>query len=194
MLPTGTRATGTEPPTRDKERTRLAVLEAAEALLIERGTGLSLADVAESAGVSKSGLLHHFKSKQELLLAVADHSLGRFHDEVMRHVDITENRAGKILRGYVRALCGDSALAMHVFAPSTQWGGIASIPGVDDLLRADADRWRDLFERDGLPADRSLVVRHAAEGVAAAADAPHYLDDREMAQVREALLRMAEPE
>lgn len=159
-----------------------------------RGTALSLAEVADAAGVSKSGLLHHFTTKDDLLRAAVDHSLTRFYDEVMLHVDITENRPGKIMRGYVRALCGASSVAMHVFAPSTQWGGVVAIPGVDELLHADAERWRELFARDGLPTDRMLVVRHAAEGVAAAAATPHYLTSAELTAARAALLTLAEPD
>lgn len=181
------------PGTRDRERTRAAVLVAADHLLAERGTGVSLAEVAAAAGVSKSGLLHHFPNKDALLLAVAEHGLQVFTDEVMRHVDLTENRPGKVLRAYVRTLCGGSARAMQVFSPSSLWTGLASVPGIDELLRRDADEWRSAFAGDGLPLETSLVVRHAAEGLAAAASFATYLSADELAAARPALLALAEP-
>ena len=179
--------------TRDRERTRSAVLEAAERLLGERGTRVSVAEVAEAAGVSKSGLLHHFPSKDALLVAVAEHGLQTFVDEVTGHVDLAENRPGKVLRAYVRTLCGGSERAMAVFSPNALWAGLMSVPGIEPVVAADAEHWRTLFARDGLPEDRSLVVRHAAEGLAAASALPPYLDARELAVARDALLALAEP-
>lgn len=180
--------------TRDRERTRQAVLESADRLLGERGTRVSVAEIAAAAGVSKSGLLHHFPSKDALLLAVASHGLETFKDEVLRHVDLAENRAGKVLRAYVRTLCGGSARAMAVFSPTSMWTGLMAVPGVESVVAADAADWRETFARDGLPEDHSLVVRHAAEGLAAAAAVPPYLDERELGVARTALLALAEPD
>ena len=51
--------------------TRAALLEAARQSFVERGyEASSLRDIAERAGMSHAGLLHHFASKDELLLAV----------------------------------------------------------------------------------------------------------------------------
>ncbi len=55
------------------EQTKGAILAAAEHVFAEAGyRGSSLAVIAERAGVTQSGLLHHFKTKEELLLAVLD--------------------------------------------------------------------------------------------------------------------------
>jgi AcrR family transcriptional regulator len=55
---------------------RAAVVEAASRLFAEQGYHqTSLAQVATAAGVSQTGLLHHFKGKDVLLLAVLE-----FHD------------------------------------------------------------------------------------------------------------------
>ncbi|MFM8322046.1 MAG: TetR/AcrR family transcriptional regulator [Chloroflexota bacterium] len=52
---------------------RRQVLEAAEALLLERGyRGLSMREIAEAVGVTKAALYYHFKDKEELLLAILD--------------------------------------------------------------------------------------------------------------------------
>uniref|UniRef100_A0A942SXL8 TetR/AcrR family transcriptional regulator n=1 Tax=Neobacillus citreus TaxID=2833578 RepID=A0A942SXL8_9BACI len=179
--------------TRDRERTRAAVLDSAERLIGERGTRVSVADIAADAGVSKSGLLHHFPSKDVLFLAVAEHAHETFTGEVMRHVDLAENRPGKVLRAYVRTLCGGSARAMAVFSPTTLWTGLMAIPGIDRIVEADAEYWRETFARDGLDEGTTLVVRHAAEGIAAAWSMSPYLDEHELAVARTALLALAEP-
>jgi AcrR family transcriptional regulator len=57
------------------ERTRAAVLDAAVRLATEAGLdGLSLGQLAEVMGVSKSGLFAHWKSKEELQLATIEHA------------------------------------------------------------------------------------------------------------------------
>jgi AcrR family transcriptional regulator len=66
------------------DRTRTAVLDRAMALATEAGLdGLSLAQLAETLGVSKSGLFAHWKSKEELQLATIDHARRQWVDRVI---------------------------------------------------------------------------------------------------------------
>ncbi|MEU6342703.1 TetR/AcrR family transcriptional regulator [Streptomyces sp. NPDC046977] len=52
---------------------RAAIVQAALEVIAERGyRGASLAAVAERAGLTQQGLLHHFPSKEALLIAVLD--------------------------------------------------------------------------------------------------------------------------
>lgn len=185
-------AAGAPSATRDRERTRRALIDAAGHLLHERGTGFSLADVASRAEVSKSGLLHHFPNREALVIAVVEAGLNRFRDEVMRQVDLAENHAGKVLRAYVRALCGGNEDVTAVFAPSAYWNGVDVVPGVAELLRADAEWWNDTFSRDGLPRETALIVQFGAEGVAAAVALGQYIDADAVAVARDGLLALTE--
>ena len=55
------------------------ILDAAEDLFARRGfSGVGLREVAEAAGLGKSSLFHHFKSKSELYAAVAGRILDLF--------------------------------------------------------------------------------------------------------------------
>jgi AcrR family transcriptional regulator len=64
-------------------RTRTAVLDAAVTLASEQGLdGLSLAQLAERLGVSKSGLFAHWRSKEELQLATVE----RAREQWIEHV------------------------------------------------------------------------------------------------------------
>ncbi len=61
------------PPKIDGDRTRAAILRAAQALFVEHGFATtSMATVAKQAGVTKSLIHHHFGSKRELWDAVRD--------------------------------------------------------------------------------------------------------------------------
>lgn len=174
---------------RNPERTRRAVLDAAVSVLAERGTAATLQDIATAAGLSKSGLLHHFPDREALLCAVAEDYLERFRVRVLELVDLSENRPGKVLRAYVRALCGtDSALLAEYGTFGGIWPALEKIPGVQALSDADSDSWFTLFEQDGLDPDRILVVRYAAEGLAIAHSYDANVSTRVLERARTVLL------
>ena len=66
------------PPTsRDK------ILDVAEALFARRGfEGIGMREVAEAAGLGKSSLFHHFRSKAQLYLAVLERVLARIEERL----------------------------------------------------------------------------------------------------------------
>jgi AcrR family transcriptional regulator len=67
------------------ERTRTAVLDQALLLTTVAGLGgLSLSQVADALGVSKSGLFAHWRSKEALQLAVIDHARAQWTDRIIR--------------------------------------------------------------------------------------------------------------
>ncbi|GAB3560184.1 TetR/AcrR family transcriptional regulator [Spelaeicoccus albus] len=153
---------------RNSERTRAAVLSAAVRAFAEKGTGVSLASIAKDGGVSKGGLLHHFPTREALIVALVDDANRRFRAAVQSHLDLSENQPGKMLRAYVRALCSGAEETVEYFTSAPSWVGVYDIPEVADLSRADERWWAEQFAIDGLPADRIFVVRRAAEGLAAA--------------------------
>lgn len=66
------------------ERTRAAVLDSAIVLATEAGLdGLSLGQLAERLGVSKSGLFAHWRSKEELQLATIERARESFKELVV---------------------------------------------------------------------------------------------------------------
>jgi len=67
------------------EATRRAVLEQAVVVARQQGVGgLTIGALAEQAGLSKSGLFAHFRSKEALQLAVLDHNRTEFENAVAR--------------------------------------------------------------------------------------------------------------
>lgn len=173
---------------RDRARTHQEILDAAEHLIAVHGTAASIAAVAKEAGVSKSGLLHHFPSRDALLIAVAERGLRTLVEEVDQHLDPSDTLPGRGTRAYVRALCGGSVAAAAVFSPTSLLNALLEVPGTKPLLRADAAYWHRFFAGDGLPAERYLVIRHAAEGLAASSAVDPYLTADELDIARNALL------
>jgi TetR/AcrR family transcriptional regulator len=65
----------------DQAGSREKILEVAEALFARRGfAGVGLREVAETAGLGKSSLFHHFESKPALYFAVLGRVMGRIED------------------------------------------------------------------------------------------------------------------
>lgn len=72
-------------------RTRAAILSAALEEAASAGlSGLSFGRLAAAVGMSKSGLFAHFKSKEELQLAVLDEAQGRYAAAVIRPSVVSE--------------------------------------------------------------------------------------------------------
>ena len=68
----------------DGERSRAAILrEAAQLATVEGIEGLSIGRLAREVGMSKSGLIAHFGSKQELQLATIEKASAIFNEQVV---------------------------------------------------------------------------------------------------------------
>jgi TetR/AcrR family transcriptional regulator len=62
---------------------RAKILDVAEARFARRGyAGVGLREVAEAAGLSKSSLFHHFRSKAALYLSVIERVIGRIAERL----------------------------------------------------------------------------------------------------------------
>jgi AcrR family transcriptional regulator len=69
----------------DGERSRSAILRgAAQLATVEGIEGLSISRLAESVGMSKSGLFAHFGSKEELQLATIETASAVFNEQVVK--------------------------------------------------------------------------------------------------------------
>jgi TetR/AcrR family transcriptional regulator len=78
------RAVGDAPGTKGARR----ILNAAARSFARRGySGTSMADVAESAGVSKATVFHHFRSKRGLYRALIEQSVSGFREDVLPKLD-----------------------------------------------------------------------------------------------------------
>ena len=100
------RRTLTERASSAGDEARARILAIAFEMMAEKGyRGTSIAQVAARAGISQSGLLHHFPSKQALLIAVID-----YRQEVDSRT--LEDDAGRPLLGWA-AFDALARLARH---------------------------------------------------------------------------------
>jgi AcrR family transcriptional regulator len=74
-------------PIPSKQASRDKILDCAEQLFARRGfAGIGLAEVAETVGLRKSTLFHHFRGKAEIYAAVVARILRRFEEQLNREL------------------------------------------------------------------------------------------------------------
>ncbi len=68
----------------DAQDRRREILETAARLICEKGfQGASLRDIAEACGLTKAGLYHHCRSKDDLLLEIMSYGMDLFEEQVL---------------------------------------------------------------------------------------------------------------
>lgn len=142
---------------------RQKLLDCAAQILVDRGlANLTVQAVAEAAGVTKGGLLHHFASKQKLTEALFAEQLRNLDSEIDAAMAADPVAHGRFTRAYVRSTlrvdhtgpCPCAALSVSTLidpALRQAWG---------DWYRARLQRHRDT---DAAP--ELQLVRYAADGV-----------------------------
>ncbi|BCJ69432.1 TetR/AcrR family transcriptional regulator [Polymorphospora rubra] len=149
---------------RPPEQTRRILLDAAATVIRNRGITATLDDIAREAGVSKGGLIYHFASKDELILALATDLLDAFRRAVHAALSPDDQTAGRLTRAYLHA-CLDPTDDEHTIRESlTLTAHLITSPEVAALAQDDAQRWQAELGADGLPADLVTLVVAAADG------------------------------
>jgi AcrR family transcriptional regulator len=170
---------------------REKIIDSALALLREGGT-VSLESAAQRAELTKPGLMHHFRTKQALMIALVDHVVDRWERELTERLPGSATAASprERMQAYLDwSLSGDFDTADLVML-------------ADPRLRAElTHRWEQrmapwIGPADGQPAAaraRLTAVRLLADGGwLADASGVFPVPDDERAHVRELALRLLE--
>ncbi|MCG5214400.1 TetR/AcrR family transcriptional regulator [Streptosporangium sp. KLBMP 9127] len=134
------------------------LLDAAERLLADQGGhALTLAAVADEAGVSKGGLLYHFSNKDALIRAMVERLIADF-DELM-----AEQKQESYTRRYI---CATFAAVRS--GRLRRWAvvtGAAGDPSLLEPLREAMTRWHTEGLDDEPDPMAAQIVRLACEGI-----------------------------
>lgn len=154
--------------------TRERIVAAASELFAERGFHATpMTAVAEAAGLSQTGLLHHFPSKELLLAEVLEQrdirdlaALSQRHDGAARGwqvlddmVDLVRTNAGR--EGFVRLFTSLAGEAVDPTHPGHEWLGRHHAAAVSALTAALHDAVADGEADPAVPAEavaRQLVA------------------------------------
>lgn len=153
---------------RTKDQLRERVLNAAEAVAIERGVNdLTLDAVAAKAKVSKGGLLYHFPSKEALVrgmvLRIASLVKSHFEEELASQPAGPGRHAHTLVRLMMDPDRSLFPRLQKVAAPLLS--AMASNPRLLDPMRDFFRGVRAGMAEDGLPPERSWLILAALDGV-----------------------------
>lgn len=138
--------------------TRTRLLDAAVAVVRRDGAqSLTLDAVAAQAGVSKGGLLYHFKAKRELLDGMVDRWLAAWQE----HIDRESGDAG-LLAGFVAAAHVPPEERDAEFA---LLAALIAEPAVLAAVRERYAAWQAQLEREADDPVAATIARLAADGL-----------------------------
>jgi TetR/AcrR family transcriptional repressor of nem operon len=138
---------------RDGAATREKILDAAQALILERGySGTTVDDILAAAGVTKGAFFYHFKSKSDLAAAL----LQRFNANDEQTFNDTRMRAEKLSNDPLQQVLIFIGLFEEMFTGLTEpYPGCLFASYVQELQQFDATtqtlikdsflRWRELL-------------------------------------------------
>lgn len=97
---------------------RAALLSAAGRLAVDQGLqAVTIQAVADAAGVTKGGLLHHFASKEALLIALFETYIADLEQLLERLMETGSGGYGRFTRAYIRSALEPDADGTH--SPAT---------------------------------------------------------------------------
>lgn len=151
----------------DPAALRDRMLDAAEAVVVQRGIGnLTLDAVAAACGMSKGGLLHHFPTKDRLIEGMVRRCADHWRECALGSVESVPDGPGRMARALLRHLddaegwtdqCRQSSCA--VFA------ALAQNPNLIEPMRAVYADIRARLRADGLPPGAGEAITAAMDGL-----------------------------
>lgn len=136
------------------------ILEAAVFLAEEEGAqALTLEKVAERAGVSKGGLLYHFRSKEALLA-------GMLESVISEHEEMLDARVAEGVPSYQAMI--DMALSKsvnHHNLITAFFTALAADPQMSQSILEHKVAWHERLVQDGLEADQRTVLELVLDGL-----------------------------
>jgi AcrR family transcriptional regulator len=142
------------------------LLAAANKVIVSQGVeALTLDAVANAAGVSKGGLLHHFPNKEALIAAMVQQALDKFvealNDELAR--DPAPDTPGHWVRAYIRASALDDQENYEL-----HFNLLAANFTNPKLLKPMRDFWENCHNKivsSGLDPKVATMIRLAMDGL-----------------------------
>lgn len=143
---------------------KMQLLEAAADIVNEQGSDyLTLDAVAERAGVSKGGLIYHFKNKDALIRGLVEHADQMYRDNVDSHVAPDDESNGRWLRAFIEATRQNRVDNANITS------GMLAAQGINRELLAPLQKtysgWQEKIEQDEIDNVDATIIRLAVDGL-----------------------------
>jgi AcrR family transcriptional regulator len=121
---------------RTSDEARRVILDAAEAGMAATGpAGLRLQDVATAAGVSHPTILHHFGSREGLILALNRRALEDLRSGLMRNIGSSSSSGDSVESAFAAYRDGLAKRMMWLLQSQVELGN-AGLPILDEIVQA----------------------------------------------------------
>ena len=172
-------------------QTREAVLKAAAQLIAHHGANaFTIEAVAQQAGVTKGGVLHHFPSKEALVNGLIDHVIEGFNARLLEELKAEPaEQPGRWLRAYIRTVFLTEYEDQNLI-PALAAAVAADQSTLEQIRRSFAESQQAAAE-DGIDPIQATIIRLAVDGlVFTRALGVDVLDRQTSQQVYDELLRL----
>lgn len=146
-------------------QTRENILNAAAQVILQQGmSAFTIEAIAQQAGVTKGGVLHHFPSKEALIQGLIEQVIAAFNARLMQELEAEPaDSNGRWLRAYIRTIFL-ADYAAHSLIPT-----LAAALSADEATR---ERIRQGFHAsqqaalaDGIDPVQATIIRLAVDGL-----------------------------
>lgn len=144
------------------------VLDAAEEVILRHGIGkLTLDAVARQASLSKSGLLHHFPSKEALVDALVQRKVQEWIDDTTEAYEATPPGRGRSVRSVLGTCLSSTEHWTDAMRRSSMVlvAALVHDPKHAEHLRKANAQMHERFGRDGIPVGIGELVHLAVHGI-----------------------------
>ena len=146
-------------------QTREAVLRAAAQVIARYGAGgFTIEAVAQEAGLTKGGVLHHFPSKVDLILGLLTQVIEGFQARVTAELAAEpEGQPGRWLRAYIRTVFLADYENASLLPPLA--ATVAADPQILASIRRSFEESQQAAISDGLDPVQAAIIRLAVDGM-----------------------------
>ncbi|WP_366248214.1 TetR/AcrR family transcriptional regulator [Terribacillus aidingensis] len=146
-------------------KTQDKILNAAAELILEEGvSNVTLEKIANRADISKGGLLYHYRTKEALFQELNVAAIREFEEAIARYLNEQSNGRGAYARAYALATIEDiekggthrSSALISIFSDH---------PEVMEIWKEGYARWQQQFDQDGLEWEEAAVIRYVCDGL-----------------------------
>lgn len=146
-------------------QTRDSVLDAAARVIARQGiSAFTIEAVAQEAGITKGGVLHHFPSKESLMNGLIDQVIGTFNTRLSEELNAEPaEHPGRWLRAYIRTV-----FSVHYDNKNLMPALAAALNADHQLLeriRCNYKKSQQAAVQDGIDPVQATIIRLAVDGI-----------------------------
>ena len=145
------------------QQVRKNLIESTTKVAIQRGVNaVTIQSIADEAGVTKGGLLHHFPDKISLIEATFEYCLSKINEDILKLMDNNNAEYGRFTKAYI------SATIQYINERDESWEALAILSITEPSLRNLWRSWMKKMHQENIITDSNIelqAIRYSVDGV-----------------------------